>query len=588
MAPDSRPKTGAGTRPPGPLAPKNPVGAVYELLSDTSFALFVIIALALASILGIVIGDQIPFRGEMARLRYPDRTGEPLIWFLINVVPEHPFRCLLFRALLALLSLSLLACVIKRWRGHWRQALTIADPLTGAFDGPQALAWRTAREPDRAAAEGFLRKRWFAMRRGEKAEAWFVAGSRFGIARLGSVLSHVGFLLLVIGGLVMASSGTSGIAWLSAGESAWITGTDAHIELTDFRIETTPDGQIADYVSSVRLVRDGTVLRSAEIEVNEPLRYRGRSVYQSSYRADPMRVRSATLVYDLSGARDEAGHGATEAGQAATEGSQAADSGHTAEQMMPRPHELTRDDFSNPVTVMLRPGDRVALAGTPYSAEIDTFLADFRVEAGTFRLGSMEPRNPAVRVRFYEGEEPAGASWYFLFHPEMPVGSGPGLPVRFVDYDPFVQTGLEIATHPGSAWVWAGFVVMTLGVMLSFLLRHERLWLRVRPTGDPGAPWELAVVHAGATPRDPALASQPWEAATTGLAAQLLGQWPPQDGRPVRWPGLAQRTSANAAQQAARVNSAHEAARVNDARETPTTKDAHQIREQSRARVRKS
>ncbi len=529
MAPDSQPKTGAGPRRPSSPAPKNPIGAVYELLSDTSFALFVIIALALASILGIIVGDQIPFRGEMARLRYPDRTGEPLIWLLINVVPEHPFRCLLFRTLLALLSLSLFACVIKRWRGHWRQALTIADPLTGGFDGPRALVWRTAHEVDPQAAADFLRRRWFAVRRGEQAGAWFVAGSRFGIARLGSVLSHVGFLLLVIGGLVMASTGTSGTVWLSAGDSAWIPGTDAHLEVTDFRIETTPAGQIADYVSSVRLIRDGKVLRSAEIEVNEPLRYRGRSVYQSSYRADPVRVRAATLVYDMSAAG-----GARE--QAAAHASQGGDSAQTPDAMMPRPHDATRRDFGNPVTVVLRPGDRVELAGTPYAAEIDTFLADFRVEAGTFRLGSMEPRNPAVRVRFFEDQQPAGTSWYFLFHPEMPVGSGPGLPVRFVDYDPFLQTGLEIATHPGAAWVWAGFLVMTLGIMLSFLLRHERLWLRVRATGDAAAPWELALVHAGATLRDPALAAGAWEAATTGLAGLLLRRWPPRDGRPARWP----------------------------------------------------
>jgi cytochrome c biogenesis protein ResB len=550
MAPDEQPQTGEGTLPPGRAHPNNPISALYGLLSDTSFALFVIIALALASVLGIIIGDQIPFRGEMARMRYPDRTGEPLVWLLINVIPEHPFGSVLYRTLLALLSLSLFACVIKRWRAHWRQALTIADPLAGAFDGPQALAWRTAAQPAAAAVAGFLRGRWFALRRGEQDAAWFLAGSRFGIARLGSVLSHVGFLLLVVGGLVIASSGTSGIAWLSAGESAWIPGTDAHIELADFRIETAPDGQVADYVSSVRLVRDGMVLRSAEIEVNKPLRYRGRSVYQSSYRADPTRLRSATLVYDLSAAGPAAQREAAPAAETAQ--SAAAPTAETARSgaapaaeavqppdrmaMMQRGHEAMRRDFGNPVGVLLHPGERVMLEGTPYSAEIDTFLADFRIDAGAFRLGSMEPRNPAVRVRFYEGDTPAGSSWYFLFHPEMPVGTGPDLPVRFTDYEPFLQTGLEIATHPGSTWVWAGFAVMTIGIMLSFLLRHERLWVRARPTGDSAAPWELAVVHAGAPPRDPALVAQPWEAATTGLAAQMLRRWPPRDGRPARWP----------------------------------------------------
>ncbi len=557
MAPDPRPETGKDASENRPRV--SPITALYELLSDTSFALFVIIALAVASILGILITDQIPLRGEMARLRYPDRAGDPLVWILIHVVPEHPFRCLVFRTLLALLSLSLFACVIKRWRRQWRLAFTLPDPVAGEFDGPRAVGWRTAVEPAPAAIESMLRRRGFALRRAESGGAWFIGGSRFGIARLGSVFTHVGFLCLVIGGLVMASSGTSGTAWLSAGESAWIPGTDARIVLDDFRIELAPDGQVADYVSSVRLMRDDTLLRSAEIEVNRPLRYRGRSIYQSSYRGDPTRVRSLMLTYDMPAPGtvwDPERGDAPRAG--AAEAADAADASpphHPAgtrpgapEGMMKPPHEPVRGTFQNPTGITLHPGQRVALAGTPYSVEIDTFLADFRVEAGTFHLGSDEPRNPAVRINFFLGDAPAGSSWYFLLHPEMPVGAGPDLPVRFSDYDPFMQTGLDIATHPGSAWVWVGFAVMTLGTLLSFTLRHERVWLRVRRPDEARGEWELALVHAGATPQDRGEGDRPardsraavlparsaggpgqraWDAGVTDLGASLLKHWPP-------------------------------------------------------------
>ncbi len=614
----------APSPPSAEPATPNPIAALYQLLSDPSFAIFVIIALAVASILGIVVIDQVPFRGEMARMRFQDQADDPLVWFLVNIVPERPFRSLLFRTLLALLSLSLLACVIKRWRSQWRLAFKVPQPERGAFDGSGAVVWRTSKRPASEELKAFLKRRWFALREGGADDELLLGGNRLGVARLGSVLTHVGFLLLVVGGLVMASTGTAGMVWLSPGESVWIPGTDAQLHLEDFRIETTPQGQIKDYVSSVRLVREDAPVREMEIEVNKPLRYRGRSVYQTSYRAEPDRVRSLTLVYDMPVPGTSPGAGADDADRSKPSGPNEADrskpsggeagsnapnsddapggesassraqsrtdagtasasqrpEGHPDVEAVPAslqpeghpdieemrrmasemgrgepaspmgeppagsgmampPHESTGGGrFRNPSAMVLPAGERKALPGTPYSVEIDTFLVDFRVDRGGFRLGSAEPRNPAARLRFFESDSLIGSGWYFLFHPDMPVGSGPDLPIRLADYDPFMQTGLEVATHPGSAWVWAGIAVMTLGTLLSFLLRHERIWLRVRPAAAAtnAQAWELALVHTGASKQDPSLVKQSWESAITPLTARFLRRWPARGGRPDRVP----------------------------------------------------
>ena len=174
------------------------------------------------------------------------------------------------------------------------------------------------------------------------------------------------------------------------------------------------------------------------------------------------------------------------------------------------------------------------LPPTPYSVAIDTFFADFRIDARGPGLASDEPRNPAVHLRFFAGDSLAGETWYFALHPEMPVGSGPDLPLRLGSYLPLASTGLEIATHPGSAWVWAGFAVMTLGTLLSFLLRHERVWLRLRRRAEG---WEIAMLHHGAPKQAPEYVNAPWEAAVTPLAIRLLRHLEPEGGAPVRWPG---------------------------------------------------
>ena len=525
---DQRPD--AKGRRPSPLG--EVVWALYGLFSDPRFAIIIIIAVAIASILGILVVDQVPFRGEVARQHFADRQSDPMVWLLIHVVPAHPFRCLFFRTLLALLSLSLLACVIKRWRHLWRLALTIPWPPANAFGGRGAVVWQTDREPLESDLLDFLKRRLFVVRRRKQDGALTVTAVRFGIAKLGAVFTHLGFLFLVIGGLWMASSGFSTYLWLRPGDRAEIPETDAVIELVDFRIEMTPGGRIADYISEVRLWEGTRLIREMEIEVNTPLRYKGRSLYQSSYRQDPTAVRSVDLVFDapLDPSESPVGHQVLQDMDRPAEGHPDVDS------PMP-PHKPVAEVFANPVTVTLRPGERVALENTPYAAAIDTFLVDFRIDGGRIRLASREPRNPAFLVNFFEGDSLIGGTWYFLLHPGMPVGNGPDIAMRVGGYDPVMQTGLELATHPGSAWVWLGIGVMSLGTMLTFFLRRERVWLRVR--AREGA-WELALLHVGTSPQDPGFARAEWEKSVTSLAVKAVDKWKPPGGSPDRWPGQSQ------------------------------------------------
>jgi cytochrome c biogenesis protein ResB len=504
---------------------------LYDLLSDPSFAILVVIVLAVASIIGLILIDQVPFRGEMARFRYPGRENEPGIWFLIHIVPASPFRTVLYRTLLALLASSLLACTLKRWRRASHLALTIGEAPESAFGpGPggasSALVW-VARAP--RAAESIvaaLKRSLFAVRLRQSGETTFVSGSRFGLARLGPILTHVGFLLLIIGALWLGAAGVSRQVWMSPGDTAPIPESSLSLALEDFRVETTPAGEISQYVSRVTLFDGDREVKRAEIQVNRPLRYRGHSFYQSSYRQDPNLVRSVSVVVDAAagetGAPTLPGHGAGR-------------------------HDAAPQDFAMPVSLRIPWGEWVAVPGTPYTVAIDTFFIDLRIDARGPTLASDEPRNPAVRLSFRRDGEPAGETWYFLFHPDMPVGSGPDLPLRVTDYTPLMATGLEVVTHPGAGWIWAGFAVVTLGTLLAFLLHHERVWLRLQPTGTgESVAWEIALIHQGAAPQAPEFVREPWEASVTPLAIRLLRVLAPDGGRPLRWPGGAASEEENA------------------------------------------
>jgi cytochrome c biogenesis protein len=497
---------------------------LYDLLADPTFAILVVIVLAVASIVGLIVVDQLPFRGAMARVRYPGREHEPWIWLLIHVAPANPFRTAVYRTLLALLSLSLAACTLKRWRRASRLAFGIADAPAGLFSPdapapPAAVVWTTRTPRAGEALVATLKRSLFAVRARSAGETMLIAGSRFGLARLGPVLTHLGFLLLVVGGLWISAAGVSRQVWMSPGDTAEIPGSTLRLELQDFRIETNDSGEITQYVSTAALFDGESKVREGEIAVNHPMRYRGFSLYQSSYRQDPSLVRAVDLMIDAAPRSDTDSLAA-----------HAMPSGHPK---VPGRGEAAAS-FLAPVSVRVPRGEWVTLPGAPYEVAIDTFFVDFRIGAEGPTLASDEPRNPAVHLQFRKDGQPAGATWFFLMHPEMPVGSGPNLPLRVTDYAPIYSTGLEIVTHPGAGWIWAGFAVMTLGSIFSFLLRHERVWLRVRPVTEGS---EIAILHQGAPRQAPEYIREPWEAAATPLTIRLVRAFAPEGGRPARWPG---------------------------------------------------
>ncbi len=540
---------------------------LYALLTDTRFAIILLIVLAVVSILGILIIDRLPFRGEMARQAYAGRENDPFVWMLIHLVPASPFRSFFFRTLLALLSLSLLACTIKRWRVHWRRAWSLPAASPELFASPAALRWKTRAADPAPQAKRLLAARLFRVREGvdDPAGSITFAAARFSFAEMGSVLAHVGLLLLVIGGIVMASTGSSQLVWMQPGDEAPLGASGAVLRLEEFRIETTPTGRIADYVSRVSLHRRGmgpatrpatmhaqhpdeppasekttgagmTQRITTDIEVNHPLRHAGVSVYQTAYRRNPTRVRGLELLFDWN-AIEELGFIARHGGTSQASG-----------------HQQLTAQMANPMTVVVPWDSMLALPDSPFKVAIDTFLADFRIDEGGAGLASDEFNNPAARILAFVGDSLAGRAWYFAMHPDMPVGTGLVLPLRITDIDPEWMTGLEISTHPGSGFIWAGISIMTLGTLLAFLFRREHAWLRMSPVsgptagdassgadGDagsasreaPGPLWEVAFVHRGASRQAPEFARASWETRTTSLGVRLVRLLEPEGGPPV-------------------------------------------------------
>ncbi len=103
--------------------------------------------------------------------------------------------------------------------------------------------------------------------------------------RFGPDILHIGLLILIIGGLFTATGKQEAFVRMGEGDTVDLAGGYT-IELTTFEFLKYDNGRPKDWISTVRLEKDGEVIKEAfPIEVNNPLKAGNKKIYQMSYTA---------------------------------------------------------------------------------------------------------------------------------------------------------------------------------------------------------------------------------------------------------------------------------------------------------------
>jgi cytochrome c biogenesis protein len=207
-----------------------------NILSSVRLTIPLLILLAALSIIGTVI-PQNATEQQYLRL-YSKETYYILKGFgLLNM-----YHSWWFIGVLILLAFNLIACSLKRLPGVWRQ----------------------------------------------------VRKTRSNYARLGTYLTHVSILLILVGGLIGALWGFKGYMEIREGEAVeafvlngpqqTVRPLGFQVRCDAFRVDFYPDGSPREFLSTVTLLDKGkVVIDHAPLRVNHPISYRGLSFYQSSY-----------------------------------------------------------------------------------------------------------------------------------------------------------------------------------------------------------------------------------------------------------------------------------------------------------------
>ncbi len=416
---------------------------IWQTLSAVRTGIILLILVVVASAAGTFILQRPTTEPDQMQRAY---SPQMLAW-LDRLGLTDVFHAWWFVMLMALVCLTIIAASIERfpnvWRffarpyrrpdSHFRTALPIQKRIA-IGDPEQALA----------AAHRVFQKQGLRPQHvvEDNQVSLFAERNRFSL--LAVYIVHASLLLIFLGGIVDAVWGYRGFLALTNGQQA------SRIQLQNGTTRPLPfaircdgagqenysDGTPKRWWSNLVVLKDGREAERKQIVVNDPLVYGGIRVYQSSYGS--------------TGQLDKVMLTATPA------------KGSVAGQDI----SLGQDE-----RVQLDPQTTVRLA---------RFIPDFVVQDNQIYARSNQPDNPAIQleVSSKKVKEPA-LVWLFPQFPNVAHDSKSPYNFKFRDLRMGYFTGLQVSHEPGQWLVWAGCLVMALGLFTAFYLVHMRFWAMV-------------------------------------------------------------------------------------------------------------
>lgn len=414
---------------------------VWQTLSSIKTGVVLIILVVIFSAAGTVIlqrpmtdPEDMQRAYSPAMLRVLDATG------LTDV-----FHARWFVALLILVSLCIIAASVERFPNAWRfYARPYKSPDENFRRALPTQAQIAIRDEEHGldAAERALERLHLKPERIVRTNSFSLFSERHRISEMAVYVVHASLLLIFIGGIVDALYGWRGFLVLSPGiQSRQIemrTGVERKIP---FAIrcdatgeETYTDGTPKRWWSKLTVLDAGREIEHKEIAVNDPLVYRGLRFYQATWGRTG---KLDQITFDVTPTNAISG----------------------------KPQELT-----------MHLNDTASLDADT-TAELVEFIPDYVVEDGHIYARSNDVVNPAVHL--IVNSKKAGTNLN-VWLPEIDgVSQNASSPYIFEpkELKTGLYTGLQVSHEPGQWAVWAGVILMAIGLTFVFYVSHVRIWV---------------------------------------------------------------------------------------------------------------
>jgi len=413
----------------------------WQTLSSIKTGVVLIILVVIFSAAGTVIlqrpmtdPDDMQRAYSPAMLRFLDATG------LTDVFHAHWFV-----ALLVLVSLCIIAASVERFPNAWRY---FARPYKSPDEHFRRVLPTQAQIPIQdeelglGAAERAFRHVGLRSERIVRTSSFSLFSERHRISEMAVYIVHASLLLIFLGGIVDALYGWRGFLTLTpTSQSNQVEVRSGLTRTLPFSIrcdgtgeETYTDGTPKRWWSKLAVVDNGHEVQRKEIVVNDPLVYRGVRFYQASWGRTG---KLDQLILDATPAQ-----GTTRTTQ----------------------------------RISLAMNQTVALDADT-SVQLTEFIPDYVVQDGRVYARSNDVENPAVHMIVTSKKANRSVN---VWLPEIPgIAENRSSPYTFEpkDLKTGVYTGLQVSHEPGQWSVWAGVVLMAIGLTFVFYIAHQRFWV---------------------------------------------------------------------------------------------------------------
>jgi cytochrome c biogenesis protein len=443
---------------------------IWKSLTSVKLAIFILIGLALTSIIGTIVEQRAEPATNIALLaKFFGDNFAPTVY---NVFAQLGFmdmyRSWWFIGLLILFSFNLIICSIDRFPKTLRLVRNPMRPLgENAIKNlpvKRELRLKTDIKTVRDEVFNNLSSSKYPVFEQSDTDFAQLYSQKGGYTRFGVYVVHLSILLIFIGAIIGARFGFKGFVNLPEGGSSDViyTGEGKKIPL-GFTVKcnwydtTYYSGTDApqDFKSELMVFENGREITKKEIEVNSPLTYKGVTFFQSSYGLIPNAIGKFIL------------------------------------EMVPRGGQGKE--------IQLLLGDSFKIPGTGVKGTIVNFSPALGRDPKTGALTTYAEQmtNPAVAIEIEEPGKEKYTGWFLKRYPNTWILPGGGHEIKFLDYWGVEYTGLQVSKDPGVWLIYLACIIMTIGLYACFFMSHKKVWISITPesTGKKG----FMKVSAGGT-----------------------------------------------------------------------------------------
>lgn len=410
-------------------------GKLLKFFSSVKLTVFLFLALALSSILGTLVRQDLPLETQQS-------LYSPGVFSVLHFLDAFDmYHSWWFTVLLAFLAANIIVCT-------WRQLPRVTRLIFGTKKNCDDSVFRTSPirkkytvrgdiEAIRTACEAIVQELAGSPAAQSIGGSFYLHAEKGRYSRLGMPFVHLSVLLILFGGVIGTVFGFIGQMNIIEGEQAGEVTLYGEQETRDlgfdvrcdaFTVEFYESGMPREYRSDLSIVeRGGETLAQGVVRVNHPFVYEGFKFCQASY--------------GIAGARNYL-IGAT--------------NGKTGEET-----DLKIDIMRE---MSLPEGEALLV--------LAKFSPDYKGLGPSVLAVLMGPGDERDMFRIFS------------------KGSGfnrvrkSGLAFSLKDFEMLYYTGIQVSRDPGVAFVWAGFCLIILGFVLHLFSSHRRVCMKLSGTPE--------------------------------------------------------------------------------------------------------